>query len=138
MWCPAWLTCRLVLGCCLKASNQAISHNLIAVLKAGRFGSVDPSVFISKWHLEPKLGFGPTGVACPTLWQARACQSCTGFIEIGHISMGTNWVPVPSQAARLLFGLGYTIQRGDLAGIPGKEWRAFHPEDEDGQLALLD
>ncbi|CAL1126910.1 unnamed protein product [Cladocopium goreaui] len=32
--------------------------------------------------------------------------------------------------SELLFALGYTIQRGDLSGIPGKEWRAFHPEEQ--------
>ena len=33
--------------------------------------------------------------------------------------------------SELLFALGYTVNhRGDLAGIPVKEWRAFHPEEQ--------
>ncbi|CAK9007158.1 Probable ATP-dependent RNA helicase spindle-E [Durusdinium trenchii] len=31
---------------------------------------------------------------------------------------------------KLLFGLGYSIKKGDLAGIPWKDWRAFEPDEQ--------
>ncbi|CAK9019000.1 unnamed protein product [Durusdinium trenchii] len=34
------------------------------------------------------------------------------------------------ERAELLFGLGYSIKKGDLAGIPWKDWRAFEPDEQ--------
>eukprot|EP00435_Cladocopium_sp_Y103_P059752 s420_g21.t1 len=69
----------------------------------------------------------------PRLKGARRMEHVVSYVV--DLSLRTYRACMPNSMAakslsELLFALGYTIKKGDLAGIPGKEWRAFHPEEQ--------
>ncbi|CAK9007342.1 Telomerase reverse transcriptase (Telomerase catalytic subunit) [Durusdinium trenchii] len=73
---------------------------------------------------------------------ARARRAALARARMDHVvscvvdlSLRTYRACMPNSLAakglqKLLFGLGYSIKKGDLAGIPWKDWRAFEPDEQ--------